>query len=595
MAQGNDAQRARLEPGPGNAVREQGATVSRDSLSLAVVDVLRAAQPRLGSTALAIVVTGPRVSVCWAETPEDRAFAEEQLRACAAGIFAQTVESQAARIDNGMAVDDAIRFKMVTAPLHDATGSVAGVLIALNHPAGADFDERSMRRLSRLANILAPSIVSDLDGLTGLATHAAFERQARMALADLQDDVPCSVLYGDIDMLHVVNDMAGFATGDRVIARVGRVMRATLAGHQAIASRLSGDRFTVLLVDATLPQARRLADEIRQALLDEMPAPGEPDLPTSISWGAAALTGGVVELQHSLAAAEIACKAAKDRGRNRVEVYQDADQSIIRRRDDILAVGSLRDALDCDRMRVYAQPIVPLVDQSVPTAYELLARFEDDRGRLVEPAQFMSAATRYQLLTQLDRAVISKAFGHLDAERSAIKESGLRFSINLSGPTLGDPGFLAWLLAEMTRNSIDGEWLGFEITETAATADLERARDLIRRLKSRGCRFALDDFGTGVNSLAYLKALDVDYMKLDGSYVRDIVENQRSEALVRAVTTLAGSMGIVTIAEYVETPAIRRRVTELGVQYGQGFAIGRPMPFEQVFARHDAQRDVASG
>ncbi len=576
---------------------ETGTDMPRDSLSLGVVDVLRAAQPRLGATALAIVVAGPRVSLCWADAPEDRAFAEERLRHIAATLMAQATTTRTGFITNDLRAtgDQEVACKVVVVPLHDAAGSVAGLLVALNRPGEPDFEERALRRATRLGHVLSPSLVNEVDALTGLLTHAAFDRQSRVSLAELGDGVPCSVLYGDIDMLHVVNDVAGFAAGDRMIARVGRVLHQGLNGHRGLASRLSGDRFTVLLLDCTLPQARRIADEVRQLMLDLPQGPGEPDLPASLSWGAAALDGGAPELQHSLAAAEIACKAAKDRGRNRVEVYQEADQSIIRRRDDILAVGSLREALDEERMCIYAQPIVRLEEANSPVGYELLARIQDERGRIVEPAEFMSAATRYQLLTQIDRAIIRQAFEQLDAERGFVQASGFRFSINLSGPTLGDPGFLAWLLAEMSRSSIDGEWLGFEITETAATADLSRARDLIRRLKSRGCRFALDDFGTGVNSLAYLKALEVDYMKLDGSYVRDIVENVRSEALVRAVTTLATSMGIATVAEYVETAAIRKRVTELGVEFGQGFAIGRPVPFAQLFTRARPATSAASG
>jgi diguanylate cyclase (GGDEF)-like protein len=568
----------------------------RESIATALLDVLRSSRPHIGCTAIALVAPGPRVSMCWADSPDDRRFAEEQLRRLAEQLFAEAAARPEGFIHNKVrqSHDGPLICRVLVAPMHDGTGSLAGLLVGLSGPETEALDERSLRRASRVAQVIAPSLADEGDTLTGLLTYAAFERQARSALGSSGSPRTCSLLYGDIDLLHVANDQGGFGAGDRIIAHVGACIRDGLDGHRALAARLSGDRFTVLLLDCTLSQARAVADRIRLRVADRADTAHPAEVIASISWGAAALSGGARELQHALAAAELACKAAKDRGRNRVEVYQDADQSMIRRREDILMIGSLREALEQGRLRVYAQPIVPLADdRAAACSFEVLARLEDVDGSIVEPSAFMSAATRYQLLPMLDRAVIVEAFRLLDAHRDCMRDAGLRFSINLSGPTLCDHGFLEWLLAEMSSRAIDGQWLTFEVTETAAAADLAKPQDLIRRLKGRGCRFALDDFGTGVSSLAYLKALDVDVIKLDGSYVRDMLDSPRSEALVKAITALAGSMGIATVAEYVESPALRDRLRDIGVQFGQGYAIGRPQPMAALFQSADAIEPAA--
>src|SRR6185503_16564265 len=211
-----------------------------------------------------------------------------------------------------------------------------------------------------------------------------------------------------------------------------------------------------------------------------------------------------------------------------------------------------------ERIVVYAQPITPLINHNLPTTYELLVRIVDAKGNIVEAADFMSAATRYQILPEIDRAVCERAFEQLSKNSSS--SGPLRVSINLSGPTLSDPEFLEWLRSAMAKHGIDGTSIAFEITEAAAAANLAQVQQFIRRMTSHGVRFALDHFGTGVSSLAYLKNLEISTIKLDGSYVRDVLTNTRSQALVRAIVQLAYAMGITTVAEYVESNGVRDRL-----------------------------------
>ncbi|HEU4781601.1 MAG TPA: EAL domain-containing protein [Steroidobacteraceae bacterium] len=558
---------------------DSGATPERSTES-----VLRAVCLRLGCTAATAVF--PRVDsrAVWTRSEDDQAFAREQLSIVGDELARRAIDTRKPVATNKLkhVSGGQIACKLVAVPLI-ARGGPAGALIIFNRPEEPSFDEFSVRRLGRFARLLARKATQDLDSLTGLLSWDGFKTRVDTWQRNAPPGAMVSMLYGDIDCLHLINDLAGFADGDRVIARCGVAIRRALVGAESFACRLSGDRFTVFLPHMNLAQARLLADRICKDITKGTPsAKNEITHPVSMSWGVVS-TGSVdLHLDHRIAEAEIACKTAKDRGRGRVEVYQDTDQSMVRRHDEIGLIGSVREALRLERIVVYAQPITPLINHSLPTTYELLVRIVDAKGNIVEAADFMSAATRYQILPEIDRAVCERAFEQLSKNTSSA--GPLRVSINLSGPTLSDPDFLEWLLASMAKHGIDGTCLVFEITEAAAAANMQQVQQFIRRLSSHGVRFALDDFGTGVSSLAYLKNLEINTIKLDGSYVVDVLTNPRSQALVRAIVQLADAMGITTVAEYVESTTVRDRLASLGIQFGQGFALGRPGPLDDVLA-----------
>jgi diguanylate cyclase (GGDEF)-like protein len=545
--------------------------------------VLRAVCLRLGCTAATAVFPREESRAVWGRSEADLAFAREQLAVAGDELVRRVIETRKPIATNKLKHTSGgpTSCKLVAVPLL-ARGGPAGALIVFNRPDEPSFDELTVRRLGRFARLLARNATQDLDSLTGLLSWAGFKQRVDAWQRSNAPGAMVSMLYGDIDRLHVINDLAGFSDGDQVIGRCGTAIRKALVGADSFACRLSGDRFTVFLPHMNLAQARQIAESIcREVSLPGAAAPG-PRHPVSMSWGAVSTSVSDLHLDHRIAEAEIACKTAKDRGRGRVEVYQDTDQSMIRRHDEIGLIGSVREALAQQRIVVFAQPITPLINHALPTTYELLVRIVDAKGNLVEAADFMSAATRYQILPDIDRAVCERAFEQL-SRRSSTAET-LRVSINLSGPTLSDPAFLEWLLSAMAKYGIDGSSLVFEITEAAAAANLAQVQQFIRRLTSHGVRFALDDFGTGVSSLAYLKNLEISTIKLDGSYVRDVLTNTRSQALVRAIVQLADAMGITTVAEYVESNGVRDRLAALGIQFGQGFALGRPGPLDDVIA-----------
>ena len=472
--------------------------------------------------------------------------------------------------------------RFLAVAIQDDQAQLAGVALLFRTMEQPAFGKEDARAVGHLAYQLTRVISLPADPMTGLPTRSGVEKLIEWRLGARSARTVSTVLYGDIDQLHVVNDLLGFEAGDQVIAAIAHSLQEQLASRDAVLSRLSGDRFTIFLPDCALDRARVIGDELRDAVSAMPLAIGADSIPLSISFGAATVRSGERSFDHALAAAEVACKAAKDRGRNRVESYEVHDSSINRRIDDIAIVGRLRTALEKGNFQIFGQPIAPLLAPENVRRYETLLRLIDEKGRLVLPGQFMSSATRYQLLPQIDRCVISDVLTRLATAKRQAQFAPMHLSINLSGPTLGDPTFLDWLVVQIDSSGVPGDWLTFELTETAAVSNLEHAQRLMARLAEFGCRFALDDFGTGLSSLAHLKALNFSVLKIDGSFIRDILHNERSLSLVRAVTQLAHGMGMETVAEYVETPEICMRLIELGVQFGQGYAIGRPRPLEKI-------------
>ncbi|MBC7983310.1 MAG: EAL domain-containing protein [Candidatus Obscuribacterales bacterium] len=427
--------------------------------------------------------------------------------------------------------------------------------------------------------VAAPPLAVVLETPGGLLTRAGFEAQVS-AWRQGHQGAAAALLYGNIDQMHLLNDLWGFKTGDRAIATVGEKLRIVLVARGAILCKLSADRFAAFMPNCTVPQAHEVADAARVAIAATRLTFDDQPVPLSMSWGVAPLTGENASLNHVLAAAEIACKAAKDFGRNRVEAYQNADSNGVRRHNEITAIGRLRTALDEDRLRIFAQPISSLVRADDVTRYEMLARILDENDKLVLPKNFMSAATRYQLLPQLDRAVITHVLSKLKWAQKQPGFKPLKVAINLSGPTINEPDFIDWLVAELDSSGVPGEYVGFELTETAAVSNLDLTQFLMVRLGAKGCKFSLDHFGTGLSSLKQFQALNPSTIKIDGSFIHDLLENKRAELLVRAISQMASAMGIETVAEYVETPAICMRLIELGVHFGQGYAIGKPISFD---------------
>jgi diguanylate cyclase (GGDEF)-like protein len=474
-----------------------------------------------------------------------------------------------------------VPYRILSCPVRNPAGRTSGVLALFRHVDRAELVGRDARLAELVARKAAAIIEASYDALTGLYTRPAFEQRVRAAVATSRS---WCALYVDSDQLHVINDNHGMHVGDRVIAQLGELLRRRLPPN-GFAARISGDRFAALLPTG-LDDAAQFAESLREGAVGIGALHGDARVHVSVSIGVAALDRDAGELTHCLAAAETACKAAKDRGRNRVESYAANDASIVRRFADINIAARLRAALAADRLRLDAQLILPFdtLTTDARPHFELLLRMIDEDGTTVGPDRFLSAANRYQLMPAIDRWVIDKAIALLAPHADALALRPAVFAINFSGQSLSDEGFGEFLLGRIRASGLDPALFCFELTETATVANIARAEVLMNQLRSLGCGVALDDFGTGVSSLSYLRQLPVTMLKIDGSFVRDILTDARAESMVKAIAQLARGMSIATVAEYVETEEIRGRVAALGVDYGQGFAIGRPALIEEVLA-----------
>jgi diguanylate cyclase (GGDEF)-like protein len=495
----------------------------------------------------------------------------------------------------GAASDKVPPLKILSAPVRHLSNRVIGFLALFNLPDAPDFELRETRLAELLARKVTSILLTSFDAGTGLLTRAAFEQQVDALISGRDGAADDSIVYLDIDQMHVINENFGMHVGDETIAKVAEVVRRRMPVG-ALCARISGDRFAIFLANTEKSVAAAAAEEIRTTVAALSSHRAEGMLRISLSAGVATLpVNSRHPLSHALATAEIASKAAKDHGRDRVETFDNGDMSMVRRHGEVQIIASLREAIATNRFRLYAQPILPLSVGPAEPRFEILIRMLTETGELLPPSKFLPAAESYQLMPEIDRWVVTNCLRQLSEHAVALRGNVARFALNLSGQSVTDATFAEFVERCVKQSGVPADVLCFELTETAAVTHLERAEAFMTRLVNQGCQFALDDFGTGASSLAYLKNLPVSVLKIDGSFVRDAITNARSEAMVKALAQLARSMGIATVAEFVETDELRIRMTNLGVDYGQGFAIGKPQPLEEVLQELSLYELVAAG
>jgi diguanylate cyclase (GGDEF)-like protein len=484
------------------------------------------------------------------------------------------------------------RCKVLCVPVVRDAGRVIGALAFYNLPQAENYSRRQVFLAHHIGRQAASMVEAQFDLMTGLYTRSGLD-QMFSGLPDAAELIDSSVIYLDIDHMHVANELHGFEVGNELIVRVADLLSPPVLPDDALAARISGDRFAIVLPRSNCDEAMKIAAALQKAASRLVIGPAKDAFDVSISCGISAFIPMTEGLARAIAAAELACKSAKNHGRNRAELYAMEDGSMMRRHADTMAVGQLRSALKADRLLLYAQRIVPLQNPTLPGGFELLLRLRDPEGGLISPGPLIDAAQRYQLLPSIDRWVVQRALQMLIPYRGMLKTRALGFSINVSGQSIGDETFIQRFTQLLNDANLPRHCISVELTEQAAITNLASAKIMVTRLGALGCRFALDDFGTGANSLTYLKALQVNRVKIDGSFVRDILTDRNSKATVKAVVELAKGLGIETVAEYVENEEIAGAVRQLGVDYGQGYAFGRPEPLTELLeslAHDESQR-----
>ncbi len=484
-----------------------------------------------------------------------------------------------------------VPYKVLACPIVDSQGRVGGVIAIANPGSAADFSNSDKNLLTVMARKTAKIVQVNYDQLTGLMSREGFEYFIDQALEDtrFRGNAHC-LLYINIDQLHVVNDTISHAAGDAVIQALCAHLRARARDADLLA-RIGGDEIGLLLRNCSMPQGSVVADKLRGEIAElEIPW-ADHKLSMTVSIGVAPVTADCIDTASILTIAELTCHNAKEQGKNRIESYQPDDTRIVKRHEEMYLVGTIQEALRQERFVLFGQLIEPLSPGHSGWHLEVLLRMLGETGRPVLPVAFMSAAERYHLMPALDRWVLSRALSTLEDVGPA-KQISL-CTINLSGQSLGDAEFLDFTVARLATTSVPLNKICFEITETAAIANLETATRFMLALKRQGCRFALDDFGSGLSSFGYLRTLPVDYLKIDGAIVKEIAQDRVAESMVSAIHQIAEVMGIQTIAEFVENDAIKDKLRAIGVDFGQGYGIAKPKPLDELFTELRAPQRAA--
>ena len=458
-----------------------------------------------------------------------------------------------------------LAIQATVAPIRDRAGQTAGAVIVFS-------DVSRERRMKRLLSYQAAH-----DALTGLINRREFESRLNSAIESARQNgaVRHAMIYVDLDQFKVVNDTCGHPAGDQLLRQVTGLLQTRVRANDVLA-RLGGDEFGVLLEHCTPDHALRIADSLRQAIHDLRFQWGTNTMQIGASIGIVQIDASTESVAMLLSAADIACYSAKDGGRNRVQVYDPASASA--RHREMRWMARLTNARDEGRLDIMFQPIVRIAESAKERPhYELLLRLHDENGAIVLPDEFIPAAERFNLMPSLDRWVIEKVLrDYVPSTRDGVEEAAFTVAINLSGTTLSDPSFLEFLIDVLEEHEPTPGVLCFEVTETAAITNLGHASYLMREMASRGCLIALDDFGSGLSSFNYLRTLPVNYLKIDGNFVQNVASDPIDRSMVEAIVQIGRAIGIETVAERVETPAVLDTLRRIGVGYAQGFLVGRP-------------------
>ncbi|MDH3549071.1 MAG: EAL domain-containing protein [Gammaproteobacteria bacterium] len=448
-------------------------------------------------------------------------------------------------------------------PIRDGKGIVSGGVLIFH-------DVSESRDLNRRLSYHASH-----DILTGLVNRAEFENRVERALKSARArETSYALLYLDLDQFKIVNDSCGHSAGDALLGQLGTLLKSKIRWRDTLA-RLGGDEFGVLLESCSLEEAMNTAETLRMAIGEYKFVWEERTFRLGVSIGVVPITADNEDVAALLTAADSACAAAKEAGRNRIHSFQENDIDLMRRRREMQWAARINNALEDDRFELFRQTIQPLQVEEDGAHYEILLRMRDENGGIISPGLFIEAAERYGITPSIDRWVIRSAFRWLVSEADERERLSL-CSINLSGQSLGDEKFLPFVVDQFQMSGIDATKICFEITETAAIASYSQANRFINALKELGCMFALDDFGTGLSSFGYLKHFPVDFLKIDGSFVKEILHDPIDREMVRSINEIGHLTGKRTIAEFAENEEIITMLRGMGIDYAQGYGVSEP-------------------
>lgn len=441
-----------------------------------------------------------------------------------------------------------------------------------------DISERKLAEAALKESEKRLSWQASHDSLTELTNRREFERILEHTVKHIQKLEQHALLYLDLDQFKIINDTCGHTAGDELLRQVSTLFENNVRKTDIVA-RLGGDEFGILLQYCPLEQAVQIAKKLHEQVNKHRFSWQDRIFTVTVSIGLVGIYSNTQNHTEILSAADVACYVAKNNGRNRIHIYQLDDLELEKQRSEMQWASQIPMALEENRFCLYCQKIIPIdLTATRKEHYEVLLRLIDRSGKVLPPMAFIPAAERYNLMHLIDRWVISTLFAYLEKFHQQDKI----YTVNLSGASLNDEHFTSFIKKQFTKYQIDPAKICFEITETLAIANLAKASELINQMKVFGCQFALDDFGSGMSSFAYLKNLSVNYLKIDGIFVKNILNDNIASEMVEAIARIASVMEIETIAEFVENDAILKKLKTLGVQYAQGYGIGKPLPIEVI-------------
>jgi diguanylate cyclase (GGDEF)-like protein/PAS domain S-box-containing protein len=457
--------------------------------------------------------------------------------------------------------------ELTASPIRGPDGQVAGCVVIFH-------DVSELRGLAREMSYQASH-----DALTGLVNRAEFERRLEAALDSARGEgVGHVVCYLDLDRFKLVNDTGGHIAGDNLLREIAALLKQRVRDSDTVA-RVGGDEFAMLLAGCPLDKARQIAEDVCQAVAGHQFAWQDSVFDVGVSVGLVEVGKDSGSAESVLSAADSACYIAKQQGRGRTHVYSTRDEVTARERGEIQWLQRLQRALKENGFELYVQPIVAMGRNRSGPAAEVLLRMRDESGSVILPVHFLASAERYQLMSHIDRWVVQTTLAAI-AGGAPHLPAGRTCNINLSAQTLGDDDFLEFVVDVLDHTGVSPDRICFEVRESAVVSQLDQAQRFINVLHGIGCRFALDNFGSGIGSFANLKNLSLDYLKIDGTYTRNLDTDGVNREMVAAMVKLARTLDFQVVAEQVEDQSSFEALRALGVDFVQGFAVEKPRPLQ---------------
>lgn len=546
----------------------------------------------------AVILVVPNRNICCIETAPESLLAEQpetiqSLRHSLCTYMQLQNEPKALAVNNAedanlLQLDFSVPHKFVSCPVVVENNHACGMFVFVREAGKDDFTTGQRNLLATMERKVAKIIQQSYDRLTSLLNRASFQHILESIVADnCQQQTHCLLLL-DVKQLHVLNDLGGYQAGDALLISIAALLAGRVGGR-GIAARQSGDIFVALLHNCEAEEAEQIARDLQQSINQSGFSWCDEAFRINVNIGIAQLEQGATA-KTAINAAEHALAVASERGINRIETYRVSNDATSTRKNRVAWINRVNQALRHEQFELHCQGIYATAGQSDPHHYEILIRMRDSDGSFVSPGNFIPAAEYYQIMPDIDRWVIDKTLAVLHEHWDIVRHFPYSFAINLSGQTISDPDFKAFVSDRLQNSPVPANRLGFEVTETATVENLSGARELLNTIKAAGCELYLDDFGTGLSSFNYLASLPFDYLKIDGSFIKEITADKVSEAMVVAINDVAKVTGLKTVAEFVENQEIIHCLENIGIEYLQGYGLHAPEPMVDILARMRTSR-----